>query len=336
MSGGVDSSVSAALLKEQGYDVTGVFIKVWQPPFLECNWRKEREDAMRVAAKLGIDFKTFDLSLEYKREVADYMISEYAAGRTPNPDVMCNKKIKFGGFFKMAMDHGAELIATGHYAQTKDGRLLVSKDTEKDQTYFLWDVSQEVFEKTLFPIGEFEKTEVRALAKKYDLFVADKKDSQGVCFLGQLDMREFLKHYIKSEEGNVLTTDGEIIGTHEGALFYTLGQRHGFTITKKTPNDDRYFVVAKDTEKNTLTVSHNKKEEEFAVKSVSLSHTNWIGLEPEKNRKYMARFRYRQKPFSCEVREDVVVFDALQSSIASGQSIVLYDGDACIGGGVIE
>ena len=336
MSGGVDSSVSAALMKEQGYDVMGVFFKVWQPPFMECDWQIEREDAMRVAAKLGIDFKTLDLSKEYKEHVVDYMLSEYEGGRTPNPDVMCNSKIKFGTFFEWAIQKGADFIATGHYVKTEEGRLLMSADTKKDQTYFLWGLSKEVLERTMFPIGNLEKSKVREIAAKLDLSVADKKDSQGVCLLGKLDMREFLKHFLEEKRGSVLNSEGEIIGHHEGSIFHTLGQRHGFIVTEKTPNDDPYYVVSKNIVKNTITVSHNKGEKAYTTKKVTLTQTNWISESPKIGGKYLARFRYRQPLKKCTIQGKTVLFNESQSAVASGQSLVLYEGEVCIGGGVIE
>ena len=260
LSGGVDSSVSAALLKEHGYEVVGVFIKVWQPPFLECTWKEDRLDAMRVAAQLDIPFMTFDLEKEYKESIVDYMVAEYKAGRTPNPDVMCNKTIKFGAFLEKAKEMGADFVATGHYAQNveKDGEqyLLKGNDNEKDQSYFLWTLTQAQLKYILFPIGEHKKSEVRKLAEKFDLITATKKDSQGLCFIGKLDMKDFLKEFIEEKRGDVLNTDGAVIGYHDGAVYYTLGQRRGFIITQKTPEDIPYYVVAKDIEQNTITVSH--------------------------------------------------------------------------------
>jgi tRNA-specific 2-thiouridylase len=206
MSGGVDSSVSSALLKKAGFDVTGVFIKTWSPDFMECTWKDERLDAMRVCAKLDIPFITLDLEKEYKEKVADYMIEEYKKGRTPNPDVMCNKEIKFGAFFNWAMSRGADYVATGHYARTlkkKSGEVMLSagNDDNKDQSYFLWNIKKEHLDKTLFPVGHLEKSEVRKLAKKFNLPTATKKDSQGVCFLGKVDMKDFLEHYIRPKRG---------------------------------------------------------------------------------------------------------------------------------------
>ncbi|MFC1802234.1 tRNA 2-thiouridine(34) synthase MnmA, partial [Patescibacteria group bacterium] len=239
MSGGVDSSVSAVLLKKQGYNVVGCFIKTWHPDFLPCTWKEDRLDAMRVCAFLEIPFIDIDLEKEYKEEVFQYMVSEYREGRTPNPDVMCNKKIKFGGFFKKAMSLGADFVATGHYARNvlRGGKqnLMKGVDNNKDQTYFLWTLTQEKLEKIIFPIGHLEKKEVRKLAKKFNLPTAEKKESQGLCFVGKIEMKDFLKRFLEEKKGDVLNEKGEVVGWHEGAQYYTIGQRHGFIITKKTP-----------------------------------------------------------------------------------------------------
>lgn len=340
MSGGVDSSVSAALLKKEGYDVTGVFIKVWQPDFLPCSWRDERRDAMRVAAHLDIPFITLDLEKEYKEGVVDYMISEYKKGRTPNPDVMCNRHVKFGGFFKWAMEQGADFVATGHYAQTKDSMLLKGRDDHKDQSYFLWTLTKEQLSKTLFPVGNIEKPEVRKLAKKFKLPNAEKKDSQGLCFVGKVDMKEFLKHYIDVQPGNVLNEAGEIIGHHEGSLFYTLGERHGFTITKKTPEDKPYFIITKDIEGNTLTVSNNKLSGSNEEQGPIILHDiNWV-VTPEADKTYQARVRYHGTLHDITIKtisstESEITFTNTEDIITPGQSIVVYDRDICIGGGII-
>jgi tRNA-uridine 2-sulfurtransferase len=341
MSGGVDSSVSAALLKEQGFDVTGVFIKVWQPDFLDCTWIEDRRDAMRVAAHLDIPFITIDLEEEYKKEVVEYMISEYKGGRTPNPDVMCNKEIKFGAFFDKAKKLGANIIATGHYAQIeeRDGRfsLLKGKDMNKDQSYFLWTIPEEKLAKILFPIGHMNKDEVRDVAKKYKLYTALKKDSQGLCFIGKLDMKEFLKNYIPERKGVVLDEDGNEIGIHDGAFYYTIGQRHGFTITNKGTKDLPYFVVSKNLENNTITVS-NRPSGSSPQTKVILENTNWI-QKPELNKEYEARVRYRQTLMKCELVEERGIWTAIFEKadlFPAGQSLVVYDGEICLGGGVIK
>lgn len=340
MSGGVDSSVSAALLKIESYDVTGVFIKVWQPEWLagtsECTWREDRLDAMRVAAQLDIPFITLDLEKEYKEEVVDYMISEYKAGRTPNPDVMCNRFVKFGGFYNWAMKQGADFVATGHYAQIKDGRLIMGDDQNKDQTYFLWTLTKEQLQHIIFPVGNIEKPEVRKLAQKYNLATAYKKDSQGLCFIGKIDIKDFLSHYMKEERGNVLDEKGNIIGHHDGAFFYTIGERHGFTITKKTPNDEPYYVFSKDIEKNTISVSMKNTTGELpnGKTSVKLKEVNWINSIPV-GKKLHARSRYREQLQEITVNGDTVEFVIPQYTLSSGQSLVIYDGKECLGGGII-
>lgn len=335
MSGGVDSSVSAALLKKAGYDVTGVFIKVWQPEWIDCTWKEDRLDAMRVAAKLDIPFVTLDLEKEYKEEVVDYMISEYKAGRTPNPDVMCNRYVKFGGFFNWAMKQGADFVATGHYAQIIDGKLIAGNDKNKDQTYFLWTLTAGQISKTLFPVGNIEKPEVRKLAKKFKLPNAEKKDSQGLCFIGKIDIKEFLSHYIESKKGNVIDEKGTIIGEHDGTFFFTIGERHGFKITKKTPNDERYYVIAKDIEKNTITVS--EKEKISGVKKVVLEDVNWNQGSISVGKVLQARSRYREKLQDIIfTNQNTAEFKEAQTTLSSGQSLVVYDGNVCLGGAIIS
>lgn len=347
LSGGVDSSVSAALLKEAGYDVVGVFIKVWHPPFLECDWKKERRDAMRVCAKLNIPFKTIDLSDEYKREVVDYMIEEYRSGRTPNPDVMCNKHIKFGAFFEEARKEGADYVATGHYARIAESndvyQLRAGRDQKKDQSYFLWTLTQAQLAHTIFPVGTLHKSRVRSIAKQRDLFTANKDDSQGLCFLGPVDMKSFLERFIKTEPGDVLNKEGGAIGRHSGAVLYTIGQRHGFEVTKKAPDDGPWYVAEKDVKNNTITVTQKKTEESslYNGKSITLSDTNWIsGDLPPTNKVLSARIRYNQPLQPCHVtisnQRVRVVFESPQHAVAIGQSLVLYDGDICLGGGIIE
>ncbi len=347
LSGGVDSSVSAALLKEQGYNVTGVFIKVWQPDFLECTWKEDRLDAIRVAAHLDIPFMTLDLEKEYKESVANYMIEEYKAGRTPNPDVMCNKTIKFGAFLKKALELGADYVATGHYARNISNKktelyeLHAGVDTNKDQSYFLWTLDQEQLKHILFPIGEYEKPRVRKLAKKFQLLTATKKDSQGLCFVGKLDMREFLKHFIPEKRGDVLNEKKETIGYHDGAQFYTIGQRHGFIITKKTPEDIPYYIIGKNVHSNTISVSHKKNDSlSREKKEITLVDTNWVSRQASQNNiKLKARIRYRQPLQECIIKNEnnkfVLKFNKPQI-VDSGQSAVLYDNSQCLGGGIIE
>lgn len=346
MSGGVDSSVSAALLKEQGYDVTGVFIKVWQPEWFLCTWREDRLDAMRVCVHLGIPFLTLDLEDQYKKEVVDYMVDEYKRGNTPNPDVMCNKYVKFGGFFEWAMQNGADYVATGHYAQIKkEGeafRLVAGKDAGKDQSYFLWTLTQNELSKTLFPVGGMEKVKTRKLARKYKLPVAEKKDSQGLCFIGKVGIREFLSHYIPPKKGDVLNEQGEIIGEHHGALFLTPGERHGFSVTTKSPADKPYYIVGRDIEKNTITVSHKSEKGELSVEKnqFPLTSVNWIsGMPEERDEHYTARVRHLGELLPCTVEihtsDRVVIRFEKLIHVAPGQSIVIYSGDVCMGGGIV-
>ncbi len=303
MSGGVDSSVAAALLKQEGYEVFGVFMQGWSNPQLDCQWREDRRDAARVAAYLDIPFHTLDFSKEYYEKVVSYLLAEYQEGRTPNPDVMCNKEIKFGLFFDWAMAQGADYVATGHYIQIQKSKIknqnenvkfkiLAARDTNKDQSYFLWTLTQRELARTLFPIGEYTKPEVRELARSLGLATAEKKDSQGICFVGELPMREFLKDHIPVATGPVLTTVGERVGTHEGAAFYTIGQRHGVgAIGGGVP----YYVVAKDMERNEVRVAVGPHDEALYRGELVASNINWIsGTAPRLPLKALVRIRYRQ------------------------------------------
>lgn len=333
MSGGVDSSVSAAFLKEQGYDVTGVFIKVWQPDFIECTWKEDRLDAMRVASQLEIPFLTLDLEKEYKQGVIDYMIDEYRAGRTPNPDVMCNREVKFGAFWRWGKEQGADYIATGHYAQTDHEHLITSKDTNKDQTYFLWTLTKEDLSHVLFPIGHMTKDEVRKEADKRGLYTSNKKDSQGLCFVGDIDLKTLLKEYIKEEKGNVMSVQGDVLGTHDGAMFYTIGERHGFTIEKKGTDDKPYYVVAKDMAANTITVSQTKPE---TRQKISLEKMSFVSELPEEGKLYEARGRYRAPLAHIRMQGSAVEIVEGELVYAPGQSLVIYDGKKCLGGGIMN
>ncbi len=338
MSGGVDSSVSAALLQEAGYNVTGVFIKVWQPDWLPCTAREDRIDAMRVALDLNIPFITLDLEKEYKKEVVDYMIEEYKAGRTPNPDIMCNSHVKFGAFYNWAMENGADYVATGHYAQIDNGNLKMGNDKNKDQSYFLWTLKKDQMNHILFPVGNLEKPEVRKIAKRLKLYTAEKKDSQGICFIGKIDIKDFLSHYIIPKKGNVLDINGNIIGYHSGSFLYTIGERHGFIITEKTPNDLPYYIISKDIDKNTITVSNKNDMDEIVngKKEIILKNINWINKKPKFGISLEARSRYRQILDKIKVKdESTIEFERPQYTLSSGQSLVIYDGDICVGGGII-
>jgi tRNA-uridine 2-sulfurtransferase len=357
LSGGVDSAVTAALLKHDFY-VVGVFIKVWTPDFLPCTWREDRRDAMRVCAHLDIPFVTLDLEKEYKKEVVDYMIDEYKKGRTPNPDVMCNKEIKFGAFYNFAMNHGADFVATGHYVQTHKSKrdnfeLREAKDKAKEQSYFLWNIKKEQLPHILFPIGKMNKSEVRKLAKKFKLPNAEKKDSQGLCFIGKVDMKDFLHHFIEREKGNVLDAKGKKIGTHDGAAFLTIGQRHGFVVDNKKTSSKPLYIVAKDIKRNTITVSELKPEDvkDVGERTCLLEKTNWLAL-PDKNKVYDIRFRYHQTPLRGKIEKYYgekskkkpkkavpnlwqIKLSTPFAGISPGQSAVVYDKQRLMGGGVI-
>lgn len=338
MSGGVDSSLSAAILLDQGYDVVGVFIKVWQPDFIECTWKEDRLDAMRVAAQLGIPFVTLDLEKEYKQGVIDYMIEEYRVGRTPNPDVMCNREVKFGAFWSWAKKEGADYIATGHYAQIDNGRLLVSKDTNKDQTYFLWTLTQHDLAHVLFPIGHMQKEEVRNEAEKRGLYTSRKKDSQGLCFVGSIDLKTLLKEYISEKPGDVINEDGKVIGKHDGAMFYTIGERHGFTITEKSTDDKPFYIVSKDIEHNKLVVS-NSRPATTQAEAIVLEKMSFTSTVPKEVECY-ARGRYRAPLARVRLKKvgDEWTIHVLQGELihTPGQSLVLYEANVCLGGGIMK
>jgi len=343
LSGGVDSSVSAALLLEQGFNVVGVFIKVWHPDFMVCNWEEERVDAMRVAAKLGIPFLTCDAEAAYRDAVANYFIESYRQGLTPNPDVLCNKEVKFGVFLDFARKHGADYVATGHYAQVENDTntplLKRGVDTEKDQSYFLWTLTPAQLKNTLFPIGHLPKSKVRELAKKYKLPTATKKDSQGICFLGQVDIPNFLSHYIELENGEVILEDGLVIGEHTGALVYTIGQRHGFTITHKDYAGTIFYIINKDISNNTLTVSTVAPK---TKEGASVILYDCVFRQPLKvGQVLQAQIRYRQTPFTIRITEltknsCTLIPEADIETPAAGQSCVLYIDQVCVGGGIIS
>jgi len=347
MSGGVDSSVVALLLQKEDYDLVGCYIKGWYPvssagksQAFYCSWKEDRRDAMRVCAKLGIPFMTVDAEKEYKKEVVDYMISEYKAGRTPNPDIMCNKSVKFGVFLKKALAMGADYIATGHYVRKlKNNALAIAKDLNKDQSYFLWTLTQKQLKHCLFPLGDLLKSEVRSIAKKNDLATAEKEESQGVCFIGEFNMEDFLKKYIKQKKGKVITADGKIIGEHKGLAFYTIGQRHGFGFGGGEGGP--YYVVEKDFKNNRLIVAEKKDEKSFGKKEAKISSVNWVsGVVPKLNKTYLSRIRYRQPLEECNIAEvsknsTKIIFINPQRAVTQGQSLVIYDGEEMIGGGII-
>jgi tRNA-uridine 2-sulfurtransferase len=378
MSGGVDSSLAAALLVEQGYEVTGVYMKNWSVdlPGMKCPWAEDLADAKRVAVKLGIDFKVFDFEKDYKDKVVDYMIDEYKKGHTPNPDVMCNQEVKFKLFLDAALADGADMIATGHYARvchnertesfsstfserlraasdkgcrgsekadenlsTSDctGLLLRAVDDNKDQTYFLYRVTGEALAKTLFPIGEFTKLEVRKMALERGLSTARKKDSQGICFVGQVGIRDFLSQYVEPKAGDIIDQrTGNKLGVHDGAIFYTIGQRHGLNVGGGLP----FYVVGKDMEANVVYVSTDINNENLWNNDIKLTSVHWINQSPEDGR-YKIRVRHRapliDADLSCQEDGsiDLKLVDP-ERSVAIGQSVVVYDGQICLGGGIVD
>lgn len=338
MSGGVDSSVTAALLKEQGYTVVGVYMKNWTQdlPGMICPWMEDYQDAKRVAVQLGIDFKVYDFQNEYRERVVDYMIEGYKAGITPNPDVMCNQEVKFKLFLETALADGADLIATGHYARIKDGQLLTGLDNNKDQSYFLYRVTEPALRRSLMPIGEYSKPEVRQLAKRYGLVTADKKDSQGICFVGKVGIRDFLENFVTTQPGAIIDQFGRAIGEHDGALFYTIGQRHGLNVGGGLP----YYVVGKDMDKNEVYVSSDLQDDRLWRSEIALTSLHWINQPPVSGKTYGVRMRYRAPLETCTITEKdgiaTLVLDGSVRAITPGQSAVLYDADHCLGGAIVR
>ncbi|HSE61866.1 MAG TPA: tRNA 2-thiouridine(34) synthase MnmA [Candidatus Saccharimonadales bacterium] len=414
MSGGVDSSLSAALLKAQGYAVTGVYMKNWTQdlPGMKCPWADDLADAKRVAVQLGIPFKVFDFQKEYRQKVVDYMIAEYKAGRTPNPDIMCNQEVKFKLFLQTALADGADMIATGHYARvhhpagpapqvpshssspsTAPGErealppghprlplhelpfangqphnseapsgaeggyttrmeqseyewegalsdeargvtsLMMPADAAKDQTYFLYRITEEALSKTLFPLGNMTKPEVRAKAAELGLATAAKKDSQGICFVGQVGIKDFLSQYVTSQPGDIIDKKiGKVIGQHDGAIFYTFGQRHGLGVGGGLP----YYVVGKDMAKNTVYVTTDLNDDSLWRDRLRLEHLHWINDAPAPGKTYQARTRYRAQLVDCMLdSKGVLTLAEPERAITPGQSAVLYDGDRVLGGGIV-
>lgn len=334
MSGGVDSSVTAALFVEQGYDVTGVYMKNWSQdlPGMTCPWADDLADAKRVAVQLGINFLVFDFEKEYREKVVQYMIDEYSRGRTPNPDIMCNQEVKFKLFLETALERGADFIATGHYAQTKDGELLRAKDEMKDQTYFLYRVSSPALQKTLFPLGGYCKSEVRELAIKRGLWTAQKKESMGVCFVGNVGMREFLSQFVTTKPGDIINKDtGIVLGQHDGAIFYTLGQRHGLELGGGLP----YYVTGKNMEKNQVFVSQNIQDKNLVRRLIRLQDIHWIHNAPTRGRTILARVRHRGDLIPAELDENQLHLSRDERAITPGQSVVLYDDAIVLGGGIV-
>lgn len=361
MSGGVDSSVTAALLKDRGYDLTGVYMKNWTKslPGMHCPWKEDVADAKRVAVQLGIPFKIYDFQKEYKHKVVDYMIDAFKQGLTPNPDIMCNQEIKFKLFLDTALEDGADLIATGHYARVihdsensqisstkpqtnskfqipNSAELLMAKDKAKDQTYFLYRVSPDALKKILMPIGDYKKSAVRELAKKFNLPTATKKDSVGICFVGEVGIKEFLQQYVTTKPGPIVDSNGKQIGEHDGAIFYTIGQRHGLKIGGGFP----YYVNGKDMKTNTVFVTTNLNDEKLWSDMVKITQLHWINNPPELGVKYKVRTRHQGELIDCEITnldENSATLKLVKEvrALAPGQSAVLYSGLLVLGGGII-
>ncbi len=342
LSGGVDSSVAAALLLKKGYEVIGVFMKNWSEDVGDfcCSWSEDLEDARRVAQTLGIRFYVWNFEKEYKKQVISYFFNEYRAGRTPNPDVMCNREIKFKLFLEKALRFGADFVATGHYARVKkvgdSFRLLKGKDSNKDQTYFLYTLTQKELRHALFPIGEYKKPDVRILAKKFNLPTFAKKDSQGICFIGEVDIKELLQQQIKPKAGQIVDTVGNILGKHDGFPFYTLGQRGGLDVGGKGP----YYVVAKNKKKNQIIVSDNPNDPLLWRKECLITELSWTRrLEVPEKLEVTIRYRHATETASIRViakNKARLMFTNPQRAITPGQAAVFYIKDELIGGGVID
>lgn len=345
MSGGVDSSVAALLLKEQGYDVIGIFMKNWDDTDENgvCTATEDYEDVIRVCNQLGIPYYAVNFEREYWDKVFTHFLEEYKAGRTPNPDVICNKEIKFKAFLDHAMSLGADYVATGHYARVirENGKvhMLRGNDENKDQTYFLNQLTEEQLSKVLFPIGDMEKPKVRELAAKANLATASKKDSTGICFIGERNFKEFLSGYLPAQKGNMETFDGKVVGHHDGLMYYTIGQRHGLGVGG---NGDPWFVIGKDIERNVLYVGQGFHHEMLYSDSIIADNISWVSKELTLNTfECTAKFRYRQKDnkVTVELLKDSkvkVTFHEPIRAVTPGQAVVFYQGEECLGGGTID
>lgn len=350
MSGGVDSSVTALLLKEQGYDVVGIFMKNWDDTDENgfCSATDDYQDVALVADQLDIPYYSVNFEKEYWDKVFTYFLEEYKKGRTPNPDVMCNKEIKFKAFLDYAIDLGAEYVATGHYARVnrdEEGvtHLLRGVDSNKDQTYFLNQLSQDQLSKVMFPLGELEKTEVREIAERANLATAKKKDSTGICFIGERDFKDFLMNYLPAQKGEMRTLDGEVMNNHDGLMYYTIGQRKGLGIGGTGESNEPWFVIGKDLEKNVLFVGQGYENEHLYATTLEASDFFFTtDDEMPATFRSKAQFRYRQEAVDVTVHLDEtrrkarVEFDEPARAITPGQAVVLYNGEECIGGGTID
>lgn len=348
MSGGVDSSVTALLLKQQGYDVVGVFMKNWDDTdeYGVCTATEDYEDVAKVAAEIGIPYYSINFEKEYWDRVFQYFLTEYKAGRTPNPDVMCNKEVKFAAFLDYAEELDADYIAMGHYAQTTTDEngivhMLRGADGNKDQTYFLSQLSQAQLKKAMFPIGHLQKPEVRAIAAEFGLATAAKKDSTGICFIGERNFKQFLSTYLPAQPGKMMTYEGEVKGQHDGLMYYTIGQRGGLGIGGNSENSEPWFVVGKDLSKNILYVGQGFNNPHLMATSLDASGMSFFtGSAPAQDFHCTAKFRYRQADVGVTVHLDGdnahIVFDEPVRAITPGQAVVLYNSEECYGGGTID
>lgn len=338
MSGGVDSSVAALLLKEQGYEVIGLFMKNWEESSGACNAAEDYQDVIRVCDTLGIPYYTVNFTEEYWSNVFTHFLEELKLGYTPNPDILCNREIKFKALFQKAMELGADYLATGHYAQTENGFLLRSADTAKDQTYFLYTLKKSILEKVLFPVGHLKKEEVRALAHQHGLATASKKDSTGICFIGERNFREFINQYIPYQKGPFKTLEGKIVGEHEGVAFYTIGQRKGLKIGGP---GEAWFVVAKDVSNNTVYIEQGDDHPALYESHLTASEMTWVtDAPPTLPFRCLAKIRYRQPDQECvieSISEGVakISFPTPQRAVTPRQAIVFYEGSTCLGGALI-
>lgn len=347
MSGGVDSSVAALLLLQQGYHVEGLFMKNWEEDdgTEYCTAKEDLADAQSVADTLGITLHSANFAAEYWDNVFEHFLEEYRQGRTPNPDILCNKEIKFRAFLDYALYLGADYIATGHYARTgahdTGSVLLKGLDGDKDQSYFLHQVGSEQLSRTLFPLGELHKTEVRAIAERHGLATAKKKDSTGICFIGERRFKDFLQTYLPAQPGSIESTEGETLGEHQGLMYHTIGQRQGLGIGGLANRPEApWYVVEKDLDRNVLVVGQGNQHPALLKTHLRASEIFWIAEPPALPLQCAAKVRYRQPDQSCQVVATdsgfEVQFDAVQRAITPGQSLVLYRDDECLGGGIIE
>ncbi|MDX8399517.1 MAG: tRNA 2-thiouridine(34) synthase MnmA [Gallionellaceae bacterium] len=348
MSGGVDSAVTALLLKQQGYEVIGLFMKNWEDDDDSeyCSSRQDLIDAVSVADTIGIPIEAVNFAKEYKDRVFSYFLREYEAGRTPNPDILCNSEIKFKAFLDHAVRLGADAIATGHYAQVREAngsfQLLKAFDQSKDQSYFLHRLSQHQLSKAMFPLGQIPKSQVRDIAREHNLSNHAKKDSTGICFIGERPFREFLSQYLPTKPGDMLTPEGNIVGKHMGLSFYTIGQRQGLGIGgSRATTGEPWFVASKDMPNNHLIVVQGHDHPLLLNPQLDALDTHWIsGQAPDTDRDYAAKTRYRQADASCRITASAnnsahFAFDEAQWAVTPGQSVVAYDGEICLGGGII-